>query len=435
MASVSLMHTAALTQSPERALGFVLLQLTVIIGAARLLGAAARRLGQPRSVGEIAAGLCLGPSVLGHFAPSVFRFVFATVSSLPLVIMSQIGLTLLMFLIGMGFDFSHVQGGLNRRAVILIAVGAIVPPFICGLGLGWVSRPFLAPHIALAPYSLFIATALAITAVPILGRILNEYGLSRTRLGALVMSAAAINDATGWLLLLAVAAYAAARFSAEVMLCRLLALGLYLLVSFTVLRWVIKAGMVRARWPETAGLPPDVLAITVIAVFLSGLLTYLIGIFTIFGGFVMGVLVHEHRGFVARVRQSLGDFVMVFFLPIFFTYAGLRTDLAGLDSLRLWLWCGLITFVATVSKGAGAYAGARLGGLNATTSGVVAILMNTRALMELIVINIGYSAGFIPQVLYTMLVVMALITTIMTGPVLRRLLPRLGHVIPEGIDA
>ncbi len=422
-------------QSPERVLYFVLLELVVIIASARVLGALARRIGQPRSVGEIVAGLCLGPSLLGHVAPHLSFYIFDSATPLPLVIMSQIGLTLLMFQIGMGFDFSHVREIANRQAVLSISIGAIGLPFGAGLALGFVSQPYLAPHIAIWPYSLFIATALAITAVPILGRILMEYGLARTRLGAIAISAAAINDVVGWLLLLVVASLATAHFSPIAMTLRLVSLALYLAVCFFVLRPLIRYALKRVSWADTEGLPPDVLAMTLLLVFVSGMVTYEIGIFTIFGGFVMGIMVHEHSEFVRRFSRTVGDFIMVFFLPIFFTYAGLRTDLTGLNTGNLWLWCGMVMAIATLSKGGGAYMGARASGLDHDASGIMGALMNTRALMELIVINIGYSAGFIPQKVYTMLVVMAVATTIMTGPLLRRLLPRVGHRIPEGLDA
>ena len=422
-------------QSPERVLYFILLQLVVIIGAARALGWLARKIAQPRSVGEIVAGLCLGPSLLGHMAPKVSSYVFGSASHLPLVIMSQIGLTLLMFQIGMGFDFSHVRESVNQKAVTLISVGAIALPFLAGIALGFGSQPFLAPHIPVLPYSLFIGTAFAITAVPILGRIMVEYGLARTRVGAIVISAAAINDVVGWLMLLMVASLATAHFSALAMGLRLASLALYILVCFMVIKPVAQYAIRRIVWPPTGGLPPDVLALTLLMIFISGMATYRIGIFTIFGGFVMGIMVNEHTEFVTRFRHTVGDFVMVFFLPIFFTFAGLRTDLTGLNTANLWMWCGAIAAIATLSKGAGAYLSARLAGLDHNASGVVGALMNTRALMELIVINIGYSAGFIPKLMYTMLVVMAVATTIMTGPILRRLLPRMGHVIPIGVDA
>lgn len=422
-------------QSPERVLYFVLLELVVIIASARALGALARRIGQPRSVGEIVAGLCLGPSLLGHVAPHVSFYVFDSATPLPLVIMSQIGLTLLMFQIGMGFDFSHVRETVNRQAVLSISIGAIGLPFGAGLALGFVSQPYLAPHIAIWPYSLFVATALSITAVPILGRILMEYGLTRTRLGAIAISAAAINDVVGWLLLLVVASLSTAHFSLVTMTLRLVSLALYLAVCLFILRPLIRYALGRISWSGSEGLPPDVLAATLLLIFVSGMVTYEIGIFTIFGGFVMGVMVHEHSDFVNRFSRTVGDFIMVFFLPIFFTYAGLRTDLAGLNTGDLWLWCGMVLVVATLSKGGGAYMGARASGLNHDASGIMGSLMNTRALMELIVINIGYSAGFIPEKVYTMLVVMAVATTVVTGPLLRYLLPKVGHEVPEGLDA
>ncbi|WP_298138131.1 cation:proton antiporter [Acidiferrobacter sp.] len=428
-------HGAQVAQSAEQVLYFVLLELVVIIAAARILGWLARKAGQPRSVGEIVAGLCLGPSLFGHFNPAFFSYVFGSASHLPLVIMSQIGLTLLMFQIGMGFDFSHLKETANGRAAAAIAIGSIIPPFVLGVATGFISQPGLAPGIPVIPYSLFLGTAFAITAVPILGRILMEYGLARTRVGAITISAAAVNDVIGWLLLLAVAAFASARFSAGAMAWRFASLALYLVVGFGIVRPLVRRALARLSWPDGPGLPPDVLAFTLLAVFVSGMITYEIGIFTIFGGFVMGVIVNDNVEFVTRFRQTVGDFIMVFFLPIFFTYAGLRADLSGIDSGALWFWCAAIVLAATAGKGIGAYAGARIGGLSAASAAAVAALMNTRGLMELIVINIGYSAGFIPHIVYTLLVVMAIVTTVVTGPALRVFLPRSGHIIPHDIDA
>ena len=425
----------ALAQSPERVLYFVLLQLVLIIATARALGWLARKVGQPRSVGEIIAGVLLGPSLFGRLDPGLFHYTFASIAPLPLVIMSQIGLTLLMFQIGMGFDFSHLREAANGRAAAATAVGSIVPPFVLGIILGILSQPYLAPRIPVIPYSLFIGTAFAITAMPVLGRILVEYGLARTRIGAIAISAAAVNDVVGWLLLLAVAAFASARFSATAMALRLAFLGLYLVVAFAVVKPFVHRMLARLSWPAGPGLPPDVLAATLLAVFVSGMMTYEIGIFTIFGGFVMGVIVNTNTEFVTRFQQTVGDFIFVFFLPIFFTYAGLRADLTGIDDGALWLWCAAIVLAATAGKGIGAYVGARIGGLDGMSAAVMGALMNTRGLMELIVINIGYSAGFIPHIVYTLLVVMAIVTTMATGPALRVSLPRLGHVIPEDMDA
>jgi Kef-type K+ transport system membrane component KefB len=365
----------------------------------------------------------------------LFHYTFASIAPLPLVIMSQIGLTLLMFQIGMGFDFSHLREAANGRAAAATAVGSIVPPFVLGIILGILSQPYLAPRIPVIPYSLFIGTAFAITAMPVLGRILVEYGLARTRIGAIAISAAAVNDVVGWLLLLAVAAFASARFSATAMALRLAFLGLYLVVAFAVVKPFVHRMLARLSWPAGPGLPPDVLAATLLAVFVSGMMTYEIGIFTIFGGFVMGVIVNTNTEFVTRFQQTVGDFIFVFFLPIFFTYAGLRADLTGIDDGALWLWCAAIVLAATAGKGIGAYVGARIGGLDGMSAAVMGALMNTRGLMELIVINIGYSAGFIPHIVYTLLVVMAIVTTMATGPALRVSLPRLGHVIPEDMDA
>ena len=419
----------------EQILFHILLQLIVIIIVARLAGEGARRLGQPRSVGEIVAGLLLGPSLLGTAFPEISTWVFNSVPNLPMNIISQVGLILLMFQIGMDFEFSHLSTGPNRRAVLLISTACIALPFGLGLWIGFVSAPLLAPGIPALPYSLFVATALSITAVPILGRIMMEYGLTRTDVGAIAISAAAINDVVGWILLAVISALAMQQFSLEGVLIQLGLLALYIVVCLLVvrplLRWLISRFDLRGH----GALPGTLLALLLVTIFASGIATFKLGIFAIFGGFMLGVLVHDQKDFVARWKSSMAPFVTVFFLPVFFTSTGLRTNIAGLDTAPLWIWCLLLLAAAVFGKVAGAYAGARLAGLSPSQSGTIGVLMNTRALMELIVLNVGLNAGFIPPDVFTMLVIMAVVTTIMTGPGLRNILPKMGHMIPKGIDA
>lgn len=417
----------------EHLLFHTLLQIGLIIIAARVAGFLARKLGQPRSVGEIVAGLMLGPSLFGVLAPETFQWVFRSVDGTPITIMSQIGLIMLMFQVGLEFEFKQLAERSNRRAVSLITLAGIVVPFGLGLGFGLSTAPDLAPAINPLAYALFTGIALAITAVPILGRIMMEFGLTRSRIGVITITAAALNDAIGWVLLAVVSAVTTGHFSASAM-----AEQVALLLGYVVVSWlVIRRGLlfvVRRFDHGPLSLPQDLLAILLIVVFSSALLTSKLGIFAIFGGFVVGVLLHDQTDLVAAWRNKVADLVTVFFLPVFFTYTGLRTDIGSLHTPELWGWCALLISLAVIGKFGGCYLASRLAGLSRAESGNIAIMMNTRALMELIVVNLGYDLGVIPREVFTMLVLMAVASTLMTAPALRFGLPRIGHRIPRNGD-
>jgi Kef-type K+ transport system membrane component KefB len=418
-------------QDVENAVVATLVELVVIVLVARLGGVLARKAGQPRAVGEIVAGLALGPSLLGWIAPDVSAFIFNPAASLPLVIISQIGLLLLMFQIGSDFEFSLLARRDNRRAVVAVTLASVLAPLACGFALGWLTAPLLAPGIAPLPYALFMAVALAITAVPILGRILKEFGLTRSPPGVIAIAAAAGNDVIGWVLLAAVGAYASTGFSAAGTGWQLAGL-VGLLIGLWLMRPVVNALVARLR--DADGGPDNTaVAIVLALIFLGGMATEALGIFTIFGGFLVGLLFHPHREFAEGWNHKVGQFVLVFFLPIFFTYTGLRTNILGLDTWADWGWCALILFVAVAAKIGPVWLAARMVGVPGPQALVLGTLMNTRALMELIVLNIGYSLGVIPQDVFTMLVIMAVVTTIMTGPLLKRLLPRAG-LMPERLQ-
>ena len=408
--------------SAESLLFHTLLQLIFIILAARVIGSVFVRLRQPRGVGEIVAGLLLGPSLFGALAPESFRWLFQTGDPGPLHLLSQIGLILLMFQVGMEFDFSLLGNRANRRVAALVTLLGIVIPGLFGWGFGQLSADGLAPGISVPAYSLFIAIALSITAVPILGRILMDFGLTRHRIGVISIAAAAANDALGWMLLAAVAAVATHGFEPYQVLRQVGLLLIYLLVSWFLLRPLLLR--VIRRFPlESGRLPQNLLALLLVWVFLSALVTSRLGIFAIFGGFVAGVLLHQAHDLVDAWRQRVGDLLAVFFLPIFFTYTGLRTDIGSLSAGGDWLWCALLIAVAMLGKFGGCYLAARLGGLTIAESRCVGILMNTRALMELIVINLGRDLGVIPAKVFTMLVLMAVVSTLITAPGLRLWLP------------
>jgi Kef-type K+ transport system membrane component KefB len=417
----------------EQLLFSILLQLIVMIGAARIMNGAFRRMGQPGVIGEIVAGLMLGPSLFGHLFPGASLAIFGAKASPPITMLSQIGLILLMFQIGADFEFGHLRSARMKRATLLIALGSIAVPFGLGLWLGFASRQSIAPGIDPLTYALFCGVAMAITAVPILGRILREFALTRTPIGVVAISAAAINDVAGWVMLACISAYATSAFSTLFLAERLAAIGALLVA----LRWIGGPLVDRlvARFPvEDGRVPANLMAITLCLMFALGIVTYKIGIFAIFGGFAAGLLFHRHTAFVEAWQRQVGHFTLVFFLPVFFTFTGLRTNLLGLSPSDLG-WLAVVLAAAIAGKMVPVFLAGRAAGFDRHESGILASLMNTRALMELIVLNIGYDLGFLPQSMFTMLVVMAVATTLMTGPLLKILLPRVGHVVLRAVEA
>ncbi|MGB0129686.1 MAG: cation:proton antiporter [Rhodocyclaceae bacterium] len=416
---------AAISAHKSEAMLFAnLLQLSVIVLAGRLGGHLAVRFGQSAAVGEIVVGLLLGPSLFGLLAPDVFALVFRSTAPEPMQVLSQIGLILLMFQIGMEFDFSHLRERQHRGTVMRVAVAGLALPFLLGLLFGYQSAPLLSPQANRVASGLFVATAFSITALPILGRIMMEFDLTRRPLGVIAITAAAINDVVGWLLLALVTTLAVAQFDAGEFAGRVGAVALFVALCWLAVRPVMKR--IIRHTQKSGPLSNNLLGILFAAIFLAAMATYKLGIFAIFGGFIMGVLLHDEPEMIAAWKERIGHFVTVFFLPIFFTYTGLRTDIGGLDTWALWGWCGLTVFLATLGKFGGTYVAARSSGLSHHESNALGYMMNTRALMELIVINVGYDLGVISRNVFTMLVIMAVFSTIITTPGLRRALPRIG---------
>lgn len=422
------------THRTEELLFSILVQLVIMIAAARAMNLLFRRFRQPGVIGETVAGLMLGPSLLGHFFPDLSATVFGLKPAPPIVVLSQIGLIFLMFQIGINFEFGHMRERRSRRGVVPIAAASIAVPFALGLWLGHLSAPVFAVGIPPLVYSLFCGVAMAITAVPVLGRILTEYGLNRHELGVVSISAAALNDVTGWLLLAGVSAVATATFTPSQTAFQVIGVILFAAISYVVLRplarWLI------GRFPVQNGeIPPTLMAILLIFIFAMGMSTFYLGIFAIFGGFAAGLLFHQNSDFVDAWRRQVGVFVLVFFLPIFFTFTGLRTNVLGLTSATDLGWLAAFILAATVGKIVPVLIAARLAGYSAKEALLIGSLLNTRGLMELIVLNIGFETGFIPQKIFTMLVIMAVLTTLMAGPFLKAIMPRLGLSIPRNVEA
>jgi K+:H+ antiporter len=404
----------------ESTLLTLIIQLILIIAAGRAAGALFRFLGQPQVCGEIAAGLMLGPSVFGMLFPKLHVFLFNPAASEHLNVLSQIGLVFMMFLIGLEFDFSHLHG--NHRSAMAISSAGIVLPFVLGLGLGHLLYSILEIHVSHLGFVLFVATSLSITAIPTLGRIMMEFNIQRTRLGVLTITAAAMDDAAGWLLLALCSAVVQSDLRPGHFALIAVAVVGYLLFMVLIarpllVRWV--GHMMKSSKPE---LSLNHLAQVLVLLFLSAAITNLIGIFSIFGAFALGAVLYDQVEFRVAVNRRLSDFIIVFFLPIFFTYTGLHTDIGSMYTRSVWLLCGLVTLVASIGKFGGCALMAGLHGIRWREAFCVGTMMNTRGLMELIVLNTGYNLGIIPKPVFFMLVIMAIGTTYMTAPVLTLLI-------------
>jgi K+:H+ antiporter len=412
-----------------------LLQLAVILLAARAFAWLGRRLGQPSVVGEIVAGLVLGPSLFGWLAPDawawLFRPTFAGVPhalSDPLLakvfdVLSQLGLILLLFLVGLEFDFGHLRW--HGKAALGISLNGIAVPFVLGLGLAPLIHPHLEPHpdagpVWLGGFALFLGVALSITAIPVLARIMMELHVTRTRLGAVTITAAAVDDAVGWILLATIAAVVRTGFEPVATLVMVAET----IVFFLAMVFLVRPAMKRwVRWTLGRGdLGLDAIAVLLAVLFGCAIVTGLIGIFAVFGAFLLGAMLSDEHEFRDRVTARLGDFVSGFLLPIFFTSTGLRTNVGSLGNTTLAAWAVAVFAAAIVGKLAGCGLAARLGGFSRRESACVGAMMNTRGLMALVVVNLGHELGVIPPSVYCMLVLMALGTTMMTTPLLLRLM-------------
>lgn len=397
----------------------ILLQLALIIAAARAGAWIVGKFGQPGVVGEILAGLALGPSLLGQLEPIDRLFSTSAEAAVSLRVLSELGLVLFMFLIGMEFNFRHLRDA--GHAAAGVAVAGIALPFVLGAVLAVALHPYLAPEVHRLGFVLFFATALSITAIPVLGRIMVELDIHQTRLGALTIAAAAIDDVIGWMLLATVSALVSGGFDYWRTILMLLSVIAFVAFVFLLLGPVL----IRLSRKQQAGSgcsEGTVLTIALVIVLLAAACTEALGVFSVFGPFVVGAAVSSEKWLSSYLLTAFRPLVYSLLLPVFFTYSGLRTDIGTLDTAFLWLACGLILLVATVGKVVGCGLAARLGGLTWQESGCVAAMMNTRALMGLVAINVGRDLGVVPPGVFSMLVIMAIVTTLCTTPILTRLL-------------
>ena len=420
--------SATATESPvgaqaEEIILHLLYQLILIFIVTRLVVAFTKKvLTQTDVAGEILAGLLLGPSLLGAIWPDLLARVFDPSTSTIFVGIAQVGLIFLMFQIGLEFEF-HSKIATSRHTVFIISICGILLPF----ALGYIAAPWFYFHMA-APrppelgFRLFFAIAMSITAIPVLGRIFMELGLTHTRTATITIAAAAIDDVMGWLLLGIIATIITAQFQINNLILRLAGLLSYLLFIFFVARRLLQK-LVQKHLAKYGGELQNIgIAWLIIVLLISAIITSRLGVFAIIGGFIIGVALHDNRNFVSEWKQKVAPMVTTFFLPIFFAYTGLRTDIGTLNSSHAFFQCLLVLAIAFTGKLGGAYIASRLLGENHRSALTIGISMNTRGLMELITLNIGYDLGVLPKQMFTMLVIMSIVSTYMATPLIRYLM-------------
>ena len=372
-----------------------------------------RRLGQPPVMGEMVAGIVLGPSVLGLIYPPALSFLFPASSLETLRQLSQIGVVLFMFIVGMELNVRYVRE--KGSAAVMISHASIVVPFLLGTALSlFLYRDLAPPGTSFNAFALFIGVAMSITAFPVLARILEDRGLSQTQLGSIALTCAAVDDVTAWCILAIVIALVKSTGLAS----SAMTIGLTLVFALAML-FVVRPQLARViKDPDSEVHRRRLIPLILAFVFACALLTETIGIHALFGAFVAGVVMPPSTDFRIFLKDKLEAFGSYALLPLFFAFTGLRMQVGLLNDFEGWLLCALIILVAIAGKLGGSMLMSRWTGMNWSRSFSIGVLMNTRGLVELVVLNIGYDLGILPARIFTMMVLMALVTTFMTGPLL-----------------
>ncbi|TGK39379.1 sodium:proton antiporter [Leptospira gomenensis] len=395
----------------------LLLQLIVIMLAARGFGKLATILGQPAVIGEILAGILLGPSLLGFLFPQGFQLLFPKESLSTLQILSQLGLLMFMFVIGMELDLKVLKN--QAESAVVISHSSIMFPFLLGAGLAYFLYIPLAPKgVDFIAFCLFMGIGMSITAFPVLARIILEKGWTKTALGGLAITAAAADDVTAWCILAIVVTIVNAGSFSSGILTILMSLAYMLVMWKGILPLMRRAGKL---YTTKESMTKTISASFFLFIFVSSWITEIIGIHALFGAFLAGVVMPDKKELRSNLVDKIEDFSLTVLLPLFFAFTGLRTKFGLLSSSGLWPVFFLILFVAVLGKLGGSAVAARISGKNWKDSLSVGVLMNTRGLMELIVLNIGYDLGILSEEIFSMMVLMALTTTVMTGPGLKLL--------------
>jgi Kef-type K+ transport system membrane component KefB len=392
----------------------LILAFGTILLTARVLGWVSQRIGQPRVIGEMVAGILLGPSVFGRFCPAAFHYVLPDASFPAINLLSQLGLLLFMFVVGLEVDLAHVLQ--QRGAIVFVSNVSIALPLVLGVGLARALYPgFAGEHISFPPFALFMGTAMSVTAFPVLARILKERNLMASSLGTMAIACAAVDDISAWLLLAVLTAMvrSANRWGHFAITLALL-LG-FIVVFLTGVRWL---GRVLEAWYERSGVGIELLSSLVLLIFAASWTTEKLGVHALFGAFMAGIAMPNNDRLLTDVAERIESLSLALLLPLFFALTGLRTRIDLLTGRSALGYGFAILLVAVAGKWVGATASARMVGVNWRDSLGLGVLMNTRGLVELVILNAALDLGVCSPQLFTMMVLMALITTFMTSPIL-----------------
>lgn len=394
--------------------GQLILSIGSILLAARLFGWIFQRMGQPRVVGEMTAGIALGPSLLGRFFPGAFAYCFPTSSIPALTVLSQLGLLLFMFVVGLEVDLNRILK--QRTAVILISNVSIVFPLALGIGLATALYPqFAGERVPFSSFALFMGTAMSITAFPVLARILKERNLLGTGLGTMAISCAAIDDISAWLLLAVLTAMVHSAQSWHHLAVTLLLLAAFVAIMLGPIR---RAASFLESLYQKQGAGMEFISSLILIMLAASWTTERLGVHALFGAFMAGLVMPKTEPMIVKIVERIESLSLALLLPLFFALTGLRTRIDLLSGKSMWGYTAAIIATAVLGKLAGAAFTAKATGMNWKDSLGLGVLMNTRGLVELVILNAGLDLGILSPALFTMLVLMALVTTFMTTPIL-----------------
>ncbi len=397
-------------------LSLLVLQIVVVLLVCRAIGWLFQRIHQPRVVGEMVAGILLGPSVLGWIAPGFSSLLFPSSSVGYLNALSQVGLLIFMFLVGLGMNLSELKR--SGDSTLLTSHVSITIPFVMGSMLALYLYPRLSDDsVPFVSFCLFLGSAMSVTAFPVLARILGERNMLHTRLGTVAIACAAVDDVTGWCILAYVIVLIRSGYSSTGPLFTVLGVIAFTLIMVYVVRPRLRR--FESMFANRGALTDGALAILILVIFLSSLCTESLGIHLLFGAFLLGAIMPRSKDFVRYLHDRFETVTVTLLLPLFFAATGLRMSIRFLNGPEMWLYCGVIIFVATAGKWGGSMLAARLSGTPWREAAALGVLMNTRGLMELVILNIGLDVKVISPAVFSMMVLMAVITTFMTTPALK----------------
>ncbi len=412
--STFLTFLSELNKNFHHPLNLLLVQITIVLIASRIFSILFRRIGQPSVIGEICAGLALGPSLMGLFYPDFYKFIFPAPSLGNLQLLSQFGLIIFMFVVGMELDISVLKE--KAKSAILISHISILFPFLLGCTLSLYFFDKYAPeNISFLSFGLFLGIAMSITAFPVLARIIQEKGLSRSTVGIIALTCAAVDDISAWTvlaLILAIIQAGSVHLIFFILFFSVIYISVMIYITQPVLEKMSKLYITKEI------ISRGVISILTILMLCSAMVSESLGIHALFGAFLAGVIMPTNTRLRGVITEKFEDFSAVLLLPLFFAYTGIRTRIQLLNTEDLWIDCIIVILIASIGKILGSLFAARFTGVSWRESTIIGFLMNTRGLMELVVLNIGYDMGILSPEIFTMFVIMALVTTLMTSPII-----------------